>query len=71
MAVAHSEAEPLGSGFPYSSAYKTGPCSQVLYHGKYVLSPLNNQGNKKLASAQGKGSRNCLINACKMVTYCF
>lgn len=75
MAVSHSEAEPakfnvlaldLLTVLPISLAL----CSQVLYHGKCILSVWNNQGNKKLALSRGKGSSNCLIDTCEMLTYC-
>lgn len=44
---------------------RLAPCFLVLYHDKYVLSVLDNQGNKKLALAGAKGSSNCLIDACR------
>ena len=63
MAVSHSEAEPINFNFLALNLLSVLPTrlaasSQVLYHGKYVLSVLNNQGNKKEQKActhWGKG----------------
>ena len=70
MEVCHSEAEPINfSSLAWISlqfCLQDCHCSQVLYYGKYVLSILNNQGNKKLAPT---GVRD-LVTALLMHTRC-